>query len=45
MPVAAVGNEGKYSWFPCRTDQLSGDHIIEIGKALNKYNKKQNQSA
>ncbi|MBC5852133.1 hypothetical protein [Vibrio metschnikovii] len=34
---------GKYSWFPRRTEQLSGNQIIEIGKALNEYNKQQNQ--
>ena len=29
---------GHYSYFPKRNDQITGDHLIEIGKALNKIN-------
>ena len=30
---------GTYSYFPKKQDQLTGDHYIEIGKALNELNK------
>ena len=28
-----------YSYFPRKTDKLTGDHYIAIGKALNEINK------
>jgi len=30
---------GTYSYFPKKQDQLTGDHYIAIGKALNELNK------
>jgi len=30
--------EGTYSYFPKRQEQLTGDHYIAIGKALNELN-------
>lgn len=34
--------EGRYSFFSRREDSLTGDHYIEIGKALNELNAKSN---
>ncbi|AZS26308.1 hypothetical protein [Vibrio anguillarum] len=31
-------DRGNLSWFPKRTEQLSGDQIIAIGEALNEAN-------
>jgi len=32
-------DKGIFSYFPKKQDRLTGDHYIEIGKALNKLNK------
>ncbi|MGR6782821.1 hypothetical protein ACU5B6_26945 [Moritella viscosa] len=33
-----IEKNGLYSFFPRRTEQLTGDHYIAIGEALNKTN-------
>lgn len=33
-----VDKDGKFSFFPKRNDLLTGDHLIAIGKELNKIN-------
>ncbi len=34
-----IDRDGDLAWFPKRTEQLSGDQIIAIGKALKEANK------
>ncbi|BDP33369.1 hypothetical protein P3602_24375 [Vibrio parahaemolyticus] len=36
--VFATLDADKYAWFPKRTEQLSGDMIVAIGKALTNWN-------
>lgn len=39
-----IDRDGALAWFPKRTEQLTGDQIIEIGKVLNEANNQNTKS-
>ncbi len=41
--VFATLDADEYAWFPKRTEQLSGDMIVAIGKALTNWNMREAQ--